>query len=173
MIVEITLSEDWRLAAEYEGAKRLGIHRGNPNTRAWSEDREVRGAMGECAAHEYLGLMAPWRIETRTGDGGFEFILGKQTMDVKTANSAVWLLDAIKKPLTADIAILAEWKSGPTVKLMGWEYKAAILSAPVRFVTNDDCHWINAGELKPMAELKANVIRYMMSVIDHDNQGEV
>ena len=152
MAAEITVCvpDIWVSTIKKIADNRHDLHQNHSSSRPLSLDYELVGMAGEYAFGEVTALPVDWRILPE-GDGGVDFTVGKAAIDVKTARKPSNLIvEQGLKNLSANIFVLAGWNDlSNTVKLIGWETKRAILSAPVKdFGYGIHNHFIPASELK-------------------------
>lgn len=121
---------------------------------------EEIGLYGEVAFGEFCG-QCPNFLDRRNGDGGIDFTVPLlYTVDVKTSENAGNLLHDSRKPVAADIYVLAELAGGKTT-LLGWEWgKRLARTTPRDFGGHGiPSHHIPRESLRPMRELDKRIWR--------------
>ena len=133
--------------------QRSNTHIGHASQRILSEDYNLIGVCGEDAFAKEFNLEVDDSIKP-SGDNGTDFVLNLGfSIDVKTAKLPYNLLLEVGKPV-ADIYVLADYNNGDT-KLIGWEWGLRLSQAPTKdFGYGVINHYIPAGNLRPMGELK-------------------
>lgn len=105
------------------------------------------------------------------GDDGIDFTLELRarpkplTIDVKTARHPRWLIVAKDKlEGRAELFVLCKYHEDLGPKLLGWEWRSVLRRAPLRWIaggkTPTECHYIEAGKLRPMDELRDIIDSY-------------
>ena len=82
---------------------RVEIHRNQSTSNPIREEREYLGISGEHAFHRSTGLALDMTVR-RAGDGGHDFVVYGQTIDVKCV-SHVWRLGVGTKERRCDIRV--------------------------------------------------------------------
>tara|TARA_R100000781_G_C4059750_1_gene120592 strand:- start:424 stop:867 length:444 start_codon:yes stop_codon:yes gene_type:complete len=133
--------------------QRSNTHIGHASQRILSDDYNLIGVCGEDAFAKEFNLEVDDSIKP-SGDNGTDFVLNLGfSIDVKTAKLPYNLLLEVGKPV-ADIYVLADYNNGDT-KLIGWEWGLRLSQAPTKdFGYGVINHYIPAGNLRPMEELK-------------------
>jgi len=133
--------------------QRSNTHIGHASQRILSDDYNLIGVCGEDAFAKEFNLEVDDSIKP-SGDNGTDFVLNLGfSIDVKTAKLPYNLLLEVGKPV-ADIYVLADYNNGDT-KLIGWEWGLRLSQAPTKdFGYGVINHYIPAGNLRPMGELK-------------------
>lgn len=157
----MNLTEEWLTALDGEAKQRTAMKNTAASHRPLSEGSEIVGLVGECQfGCEFNLPLINWERKP-AGDSGHDFIVPVRfTLDVKTARNPLNLLVEQHKVL-ADIYALAGYSDDTKqARLLGWEWKAAVLRAPVsdRF-GGVMSHYIPAEDLRPMEELHKRVMR--------------
>ena len=131
---------------------RVKIHRGQSTSNPIRQDREYLGISGEHAFHRSTGLALDMTVR-RAGDGGHDFVVHGQTIDVKCV-SHVWRMLVGTKERRCDIRVLAYFRSLGRSTLVGWEFDDVVREAPIRPGLNNYVnHAIPVDALRPMAQL--------------------
>ena len=133
--------------------QRSNTHIGHASQRILSDVYNLIGVCGEDAFAKEFNLEVDDSIKP-SGDNGTDFVLNLGfSIDVKTAKLPYNLLLEVGKPV-ADIYVLADYNNGDT-KLIGWEWGLRLSQAPTKdFGYGVINHYIPAGNLRPMEELK-------------------
>jgi hypothetical protein len=156
------MSEDrtalWGEILQNEADSRHDAHKDHASSRPLSEDYELIGLLGEAKFGALTGLM-PDLERKLSGDNGIDFIVPlKFSVDVKTARKPRNLIQERGK-VSADIYVLAGYDDKTKkVTLLGWEWGAALLKAPVKdFGYGIFNHFIPVENLKPMSKLTKRI----------------
>jgi hypothetical protein len=105
------------------------------------------------------------------GDDGIDFTLELRarpkplTVDVKTARVPRWLIVQKEKlEGRAEIFVLCKYDEELGPKLIGWEWRSVMRKMPLRSISGgkapSECHYREAGKLRPMAELHQIIDSY-------------
>lgn len=144
-----------------ESLARAALHADHATSRPLSEGYEKVGFVGEVVFAREFNLPLDWRRRAG-GDGGFDFTVPvRHTVDVKTVRKAHNLLQEQGK-ISADICVLAQYLTDEEAdaQLVGWEWGKVLARAPVRdFGHGILNHFIARGDLRPMAQLAARIMR--------------
>lgn len=148
----------WDELLQNEADSRHDAHKDHASSRPLSEDYELIGLLGEAKFGALTGLM-PDLERKLSGDNGIDFIVPlKFSVDVKTARKPRNLIQERGK-VSADIYVLAGYDDKTKkVTLLGWEWGAALLKAPVKdFGYGIFNHFIPVENLKPMSKLTKRI----------------
>lgn len=129
-----------------------------------SIERHELGILGEFAAAKFLGV--PERLDTdiyEYGDPGYDFRVGGETVDVKTAHPR-WeqpslIVDAHKE-LTADVYLLVHQVAQKCYRIIGYAPAAVVTRAPVRNLTRlavDRVRMVDQDRLTPITQAASGV----------------
>lgn len=111
--------------------KRASLHANrDPSMAPIIDGYDEIGLHGEVAFGEFCGL-CPNFIDRSNGDNGIDFTIPlKFTVDVKTSQHAGSLLVDSRKPVAADIYVLAHMVDGKAT-LVGWEWGRNVANAEI------------------------------------------
>jgi len=144
---------------EYQVLERIAeerhrIHKNQKSHRKFSDNYELKGIIGEyCFAKKYN---LPFDEKLRpSGDGRKDFIVGKFSLDVKTASIPNNLI-VEKDKRHAVILILAGISEDlREITFLGWELSAIMKYMPFKdFGYKVINHYLNKKDLRPMDQLE-------------------
>ena len=134
------------------GLGRVNVHRKQDTSNPIRSDREYLGISGEHAFHRATGRPLDMTIR-RGGDGGHDFVVHGQTIDIKCVSTPRALLVGTRERL-CDIRVMAHYRSLGRSKLIGWELDDVIHSYPTRPGRNSYInHTVPMRRLRSMASL--------------------
>jgi hypothetical protein len=163
------IPEVWLEAIKVEGRRRDHAHKGHRSYLAdhdRKDEHNITGLVGEVGFSFSFAIPVDWS-DRLAGDKGTDFILGRSTIDVKTAQMPKYLFLPVSAKNHSDIYVLAGWYlARMEVHLIGWAYANELLAAP-RLTTkyNVENHHIGASELRPVEDLLTLARRYRKGLL--------
>jgi hypothetical protein len=146
------LSDERRIVVE-RWARRIA------NTAPGSEERHVRGKLGEDAFAHKFGLPDRLNVDVYPdgGDGGTDLWVCGARIDVKTVgpeyvhSPELWV--SVRESLDADYYALASQMGKSNFRLVGYAPRSFVANAPIRSYEGQRCHVVPREYLFPFAEV--------------------
>jgi hypothetical protein len=169
-VIFVNISDVWLEAARVEGRRRDAAHKGHGSylaDEARKEDHNITGLIGEVGFSLGFGVPVDWS-DRPTGDDGTDFVIGRCTIDVKTARIPKYLFLPVEARNRSNLYVLAGWYPlQMEVHLLGWTLLAGLLAAPTAVTKYGvENHQIVAAELRDVEDLLARIKRYRRNILN-------